>query len=141
MSLYRTVNYLAYRVSVSTSAARNYAREAGSLAREACKLDTGGDSDHSALLVPEIRAQAAHAEAAATRAQAALDRCWPKAREDPQGPVFRVSDGSPLLFPEDHGTRATIAESLRHATAGRAEAHLALDIVKALYAELMGYGP
>ncbi len=98
MSPYRTVNYLAYRVSVSTSAARNYAREAGSLAREAFKLEIGGGSDHYALLVPEIQAQAAHAEAAATRAQAALDRCWAEAREDPRGPVIRVSDGAICCF-------------------------------------------
>ena len=35
MSPYRTVNYLAYRVSVSTSGARSYAREAGTLAEAA----------------------------------------------------------------------------------------------------------
>ena len=141
MSPYRTVNYLAYRVSVSTSAARNYAREAGSLAREAFKLGIGGGSDRYALLTPEIRAQAARADEAATRAQVALDRCWAKAREDPRGPVIRVSDGSHLLFPEDDSARASIAESFRHAQAGRAEAHLALDIVKALCAEVVGYGP
>jgi len=140
MSPYRTVNYLAYRVSVSTSAARNYAREAGSLAREAFKLEIGGGSDHYALLVPEIQAQAAHAEAAATRAQAALDRCWAKGREDPRGPVIRVSDGSHLLFPEDDSTRATIAKCFEQAQAGRAEAHLALDIVKALEAVVAGSG-
>jgi len=69
-----------------------------------------------------------------------LDRCWAKGREDPRGPVIRVSDGSHLLFPEDDSTRATIAESFRHAQAGRTEAHLALDIVKALCAEVAGYG-
>ena len=69
MSPYRTVNYLAYRVSVSTSAARAYAQEARALADEASELDIGGGPDHHDLLVPEIQAQAARAGAAATRAE------------------------------------------------------------------------
>src|SRR5579859_2362913 len=68
MSPYRTVNYLAYRVSVSTSAARSYSREAGKLAEEASRLEIGGGPDHYGLLVPEIQAQATRADAAATRA-------------------------------------------------------------------------
>ena len=69
-----------------------------------------------------------------------LDRCWAKGREDPRGPVIRVSDGSHLLFPEDDSTRATIAKCFEQAQAGRAEAHLALDIVKALEAVVAGSG-
>src|ERR1700682_734767 len=90
MSPYRTVNYLAYRVSVSTSAARAYAQEARALADEASELDIGGGPDHHDLLVPEIQAQAARAGAAATRAEEALDRCWAIARKDARGPVIRV---------------------------------------------------
>jgi hypothetical protein len=132
MSPYRTVNYLAYRVAVSSSAARAYSHEAGGLAEEASRLEIGGGPDHYDLLVPEIQTQAARAEAAATRAEEALDRCWAIARKDALGPVIRVSDGSHLLFAEDDGTRATVAEYFKIAQAGRAEAHLALDIVKAL---------
>jgi hypothetical protein len=140
MSPYRTVNYLAYRVSVSASAALSYAREAGSLAAEASRLELRGGPDHYALLVPEIQAQAARAEAAATRAQAGLDWCWAIARKDPRGPVIRVSDGTSLLFPEDDNTRATVAKNFQQAQAGRAEAHLALDIVRALCAVVAGLG-
>ena len=140
MSPYRTVNYLAYRVSVSTSAARTYSREAGSLAEEVSRLEIGGGPAHDDLLAPEISAQAVRAEAAATRAEEALDRCWAIAREDPRGPVIRVSDGSRLLFAEDEGTRAIVAENFKQAQAGRAEAHLALDIVRALCAVVAGFG-
>ena len=140
MSPYRTVNYLGYRVSVSTSAACSYAREAGSLARDASRLEIRSGPDHYELLVPEIQTQAVRAEAAAARAQAALDRCWAMAREDPRGPVIRVSDRSSLLFPEDDSTRATIAECFKQAQSGRAEAHVALDIVKGLYALVADFG-
>jgi hypothetical protein len=140
MSPYRTVNYLAYRASVSTSAARNYAREAGTLAEEASRLEIGRGPDHYHLLVPEIQTQAARAEAAATRAEGALDRCWAIAHKDARGPVIRVSDRSHLLFAEDDGTRATVAENFKQAQAGRAEAHLALDIVRALCAVVAGLG-
>ena len=140
MSPYRTVNYLGYRVSVSTSAACSYAREAGSLARDASRLEIRSGPDHYELLVPEIQAQAVRAEAAAARAQAALDRCWAMAREDPRGPVIRVSDRSSLLFPEDDSTRATIAECFKQAQSGRAEAHVALDIVKGLCALVADFG-
>ena len=123
MSPYRTVNYLAYRVSVSTSAASTYFSEAGTLAEEISRLEIGGGPDHYDLLVPEIQAQAGRAEAAATtRAEEALDRCWAIARKDARGPVIRVSDGSHLLFAEDDGTRATVAENFKQAQAGRAEA-------------------
>jgi hypothetical protein len=138
MSTYRTVNYLAYRVSVSTSAARTYAQEAGALSDEASGLDIGGGPDHYDLLVPEIQAQAARAEAAATRAQDALDRCWAIARNDGRGPVIRVTDGSHLLFAEDDNTRAIVADNFKQAQAGRAEAHLALDLLKALCAVVAG---
>ena len=140
MSPYRTVNYLAYRVSVSTSAARIYSHEAGTLADEASQLEIGGGPDHYDLLVPEIQAQAARAEAAATRAEEALDRCWAIARKDARGPVIRVTDGSHLLFAEDDDTRVTVAENFKQAQAGRAEAHLALDLVKALCAMVAGLG-
>ena len=140
MSPYRTVNYLAYRLSVSTSAARMYSREAGTLAMEASRLEIGGGPDHYYLLIPEIQAQAARAEVAANRAEAALDRCWAIARKDPRGPVIRVSDGSHLLFAEDDGTRATVAENFKHAQTGQAEAHLALDIVKALCIVVASFG-
>jgi hypothetical protein len=140
MSPYRTVNYLAYRVSVSTSAARAYSQEAGTLADEATRLEIGGGADHYYLLVSEIQAQAARAGAAATRAEDALDRCWAIARKDARGPVIRVSDGRHLLFAEDDGTRATVAENFKQAEVGRAEAHLALDIVKALCAVVAGLG-
>jgi hypothetical protein len=134
MSPYRTVNYLAYRVAVSTSAARAYSREAGALAEETSRLEIGGSSDHYDLLVLEIQIQAARAEAAAIRAEQAVDRCWAIGREDGRGPVIRVSNGRHLLFAEDDGTRATVAENFKLAQAGRAEAHVALDIVKALCA-------
>jgi hypothetical protein len=140
MSPYRTVNYLGYRVSVSASAACSYAREAGSLARDASRLEIRSGPDHYELLVPEIQAQAARAGAAATRAEEALDRCWAIARKDARGPVIRVSDGSNLIFAEDDGTRATVAENFKQAQAGRAEAHLALEIVKALRAVVAGVG-
>jgi hypothetical protein len=140
MSPYRTVNYLAYRASVSTSAARNYAREAGTLAEEASRFEIGGGPDHYNLLIPEIQAQAARAEAVATRAEEALDRCWALARKDARGPVICVTDGSRLLFAEDDDTRATVAENFKQAQAGRAEAHLALDIVSALCAVVAGLG-
>ena len=140
MSPYRTVNYLAYRVSVSTSAARTYSHEAGTLADEATRLEIGGGPDHYDLLVPEIQAQAARAGAAATRAEEVLDRCWAIARKDARGPVIRVSDRSHLLFAEDDDTRVTVAENFKQAQAGRAEAHLALDIVKALCAVVAGLG-
>lgn len=140
MSPYRTVNYLAYRVSVSTSAARTYSGEAGTLAEEVSRLEIGGGPDHHDLLVPEIQAQAARAEAAATRAEEALDRCWAIARKDARGPVIRVTDGSHLLFAEDDDTRVTVAENFKQAQAGRAEAHLALDLVKALCAIVAGLG-
>lgn len=132
MSPYRTVNYLAYRLSVSISAARTYSREAATLAVAASRLEIRGGPDHYHLLIPEIKAQAARAEAAANRADAALDRCWAIARKDPRGPVIRVADGNNLLFAEDAGTRAAVAANFKEAQAGRAEAHLALDIVKAL---------
>jgi len=141
MSPYRTVNYLAYRVSVSTSAACNYALEAGSLASGASSLEIGGGPDYYALLLPEIQVQAGRAEAAATMARGALARCWAMARKDPRGPVIRVSDGSHLLFPEDDSARAAIGECFEQAQAGRAEAHLALDIVKGLCAVVAGFGP
>jgi len=140
MSPYRTVNYLAYRVSVSTSAARNYSNEAGALADEASRLEIGGGPDHYNLLIPEIQAQAARAEAVATSAEEALDRCWAIARKDARGPVICVTDGSRLLFAEDDDTRATVAENFKQAQAGRAEAHLALDLVKALCAVVAGLG-
>ena len=140
MSPYRTVNYLAYRVSVSTSAARTYSHEAGTLADEATRLEIGGGPDHYDLLVPEIQAQAARAGAAAARAEEALDRCWAIARKDARGPVICVTDGSRLLFAEDDDTRATVAENFKQAQAGRAEAHLALDLVKALCAVVAGLG-
>jgi hypothetical protein len=140
MSPYRTVNYLAYRVSVSTSAARAYAQEAGARAEEASRVEIGGGPDHYDLLVPEIQAQAARAAVAATRAQDALNRCWAIARNDGRGPVIRVADGSHLLFAEDDDTRATVAENFKQAQAGRAEAHLALEIVKALCAVVAGLG-
>jgi hypothetical protein len=140
MSPYRTVNYLAYRVSVSTSAARSYSREAGTLSAGASRLEIRGGPDHYDLLVAEIKAQAARAEAAANKAEAALDRCWAIARKDPRGPVIRISDGSHLLFVEDDGTRATVAENFKQAQAGRAEAHLALDIVSALCNVIAGFG-
>ncbi len=44
------------------------------------------------------------------------------------------------MFAEDDGTRATVAENFREAQAGRAEAHLALDIVKALCNVVAGFG-
>ena len=132
MSPYRTVNYLAYRVAICSSAAHSYSRQAKAIAEEAFLLEVGGGSDHHDLLVPEIQAQAARAEAAAIRAEEALDRCWAIARKDPRGPVIRVSDGSHLLLAEDDGARATVAESYRLAREGRAEAHLALEIVTAL---------
>lgn len=138
MSPYRTVNYLAYRVSVSTSAARAYAQEAGALAQETSRMEIGGGPDHYDLLVPEIQAQAARAEAAAIRAQEALDRCWAIARKSDRGPVIRVVDGSHLLFAEDDDTRAIVAENFRQAQAGRAEAHLALDLVNALCTVVAG---
>lgn|GEM_PF-2257398 len=140
MSPYRTVNYLAYRVSVSTSAARIYSREAGTLAAGVFRLEIRGGPDHCDPLVPEIQTQAARAEAAANRAEAALDRCWAIARKDPRGPVIRVSDGSHQLFAEDGGTRAIVAENFKQAQDGRAEAHLALDIVKALCNVITGLG-
>jgi len=140
MSPYRTVNYLAYRVAVSTSAARAYSREARTLAEEASRLEIGGGPDHYDLLVPEMQTQAARAEASATRAEEALDRCWAIAREDARGPVIRVSDGRHLLFAEDDGTRATVAENFKLAQAGRAEAHLALHLVKALSVMVAGLG-
>lgn len=132
MSPYRTVNYLAYRVAVCSSAARAYSRRAKAIAEEASRLEIRGGSDHHDLLVPEIQAQAARAEGAAIRAEQALDRCWAIARKDARGPVIRISDGSHLLLAEDDGARATVAESYRLARAGRAEAHLALEIVAAL---------
>ena len=141
MSPYRTVNYLAYRVSVSTSAACSYALEASSLASGASSHKTGGGADHYALLVPEIRVQTGRAEAAATVAQGALARTFAMARKDPRGPVIRVSDGSHLLFPEDDSARAVIGECFEQAQAGRAEAHLALDIVRALCDVVAGFGP
>ena len=134
MSPYRTVNYLAYRVSVSASAARAYALESEVLAQKASRVEISGGPDHYYLLLPEILAQAARAKAAATRASIALDRCWAIARTDPAGPVMRVSDGSNLLFAEDDRTRAIVAHSFKKAQEGRAEAHLALDIVRALHA-------
>lgn len=132
MSVYRSVNYLAYRVSVSASAAANYAREAAALAADASRLEIGGGADYYYLVVPEIQAQAARATAAATRAEAALEHCWSIARTDPRGPVIRVSDGRSLLFDEDDPTRASIAKNFSEAQAGRSEAHLALEIIKAL---------
>ena len=140
MSPYRTVNYLAYRVSVSTSAARTYSHEAGTLANEASRLEIRGGPDHYELLVPEIQAHAARACAAASRAEEALDRCWAIAQQDPRGPVIRVSDGRHLIFAEDDATRATVAENFKQVQAGRAEAHLALEIVKALCAVVAGVG-
>lgn len=140
MSPYRTVNYLGYRVSVSTSAACNYAREAASLARDASRLEIRSGPDHHELLVLEIQAQAVRAEAAAVGARAALDRCWAMARNDPRGPVIRVSDRSCLLFPEDASTNATVAECFKQAQSGRAEAHVALDIVKGLCALVADFG-
>jgi hypothetical protein len=140
MSPYRTVNYLAYRVSVSTSAARSYSKEAARLAEEASRFEIGGGPDHYDLLVPEIQTQAARAEAAATTAKDALDRCWAIARNDAHGPVIRVSDESPLLFAEDDETRAIVAENFKRAQGGRAEAHLALEIVKALSVVVAGIG-
>lgn len=140
MSPYRTVNYLAYRVSVSTSAARAYAQEAGALADEASRIDIRGGPDHHDLLVPEIHAQAARAAAAATRAQEALDRCWAIARNDGRGPVIRVTDGSRLLFAEDDDARETVAENFTQAQAGRAEAHLALEVAQALWVLVAGLG-
>ena len=68
--------------------------------------------------MPEIQAQAARAGAGATRAEEALDRCWAIARKDARGPVIRVSDGSHLLFAEDDGTRAMVAEDFKQAQAG-----------------------
>jgi hypothetical protein len=73
-------------------------------------------------------------------ARGALDRCWAIARKDPRGPVIRVSDGTSLLFPEDDKTRATVAKNFQQAQAGRAEAHLALDMVRALCAVVAGSG-
>jgi len=140
MSPYRTVNYLAYRVSVSASAAFSYAREAGSLVAEASRLELRGGPDHYALLVPEIQAQAVRAQAAATRAKAALDCCEALASKDPRGPVIRVFDRNRLLFPEDEGARAAIGACFRQVQAERAEAHLALDIVRALCAVVAGLG-
>jgi hypothetical protein len=140
MSPYRTVNYLAYRVSVSASAAGNYAREAASLASGISLLEIAGGPDHYALVVPEIRAQADRAEAAAARARRALDSCWAIARKDPRGPVIRLSDGSNVLFPEDDGARAAIGRCFEQAQSGRAEAHLALDIARALCDSVAGFG-
>jgi sulfite reductase beta subunit-like hemoprotein len=140
MSSYQTVNYLAYRVAISTSAARAYSREARTLAEEASRLEIGGGSDHYGLLVPEIQTQATRAEAAATRAEEAIDRCWAIAREDARGPVIRISNGRHLLFAEDDSTRAAVAENFKQAQWGRAEAHLALDVVKALGAVVAGLG-
>jgi hypothetical protein len=54
--------------------------------------------------------------------------------------VIRVSDGSRLLFPEDESTSATIAECFKQTQSGRAEAHVALDIVKALCALVADFG-
>jgi len=120
--------------------ARTYAQEAGALAEDASGLDIGGGPDHYDLLVPEIQAQTSRAEAAALRAEEALDRCWAIARTDVRGPVIRVTDGSHLLFEEDDDTRATVAKNFKQAQAARAEAHLALNLVRALWAIVAGLG-
>jgi hypothetical protein len=138
--MYRTVNYLAYRVSVSTSAANQWARKARSLADDAAKLDIRGGPDHYDLLVPELEVQTSRAEAAAARSQAALDSCWAMARVDPRGGTVRVSDGASLSWEENDGMRAAVGKCYAEATAGRGEAHVAFEIVKALYALVRDLG-
>jgi hypothetical protein len=138
MSHYRTVNHLAYRVTVCGSAALSYAREAASLARDAAGRELSGGPDHYKLLVPEIQAQAARAETAARKAQVAIERCWALASEVACGPVIRVSDGRSMLFAEDGAARSAVQVSYDEADAARAEAHLALDIVRALHDHLTG---
>ncbi len=138
--MYRTVNYLAYRVSVSTSAANQWATKARSLAEYAAKLEIRGGPDHYQLLVPELEAQTSRAEAAAARAQAALDRCWAMARVDARAGTVRVSDGAGLSWEENDGKRAAVGKCYEEATAGRGEAHIAYEIVKALYALVRDLG-
>jgi hypothetical protein len=137
---YRTVNYLAYRVSVSNSAAMQWARKARSLAEAAAKLEILGGPDHYDLLVPELEAQASRAEAAAARAQAALNSCWAMAQVNGRGGTVRVSDGASLSWEESDGMRAAVGKCYAEATAGRGEAHVAFEIVKALHALVRDLG-
>lgn len=113
---YRTVNYLAYRVSVATSAARGFARDARTAARENPS--------------PEIEAHVAMAEAAAERAEAALNRCNARGHESSTGPVIRVKDRRRFAWDDDEPTRAFVGECYSVAQAAREEAQRECAIIQ-----------
>jgi hypothetical protein len=62
------------------------------------------------------------------------------ARVDPRGGTVRVSDGASLSWEENDGMRAAVGKCYAEATAGRGEAHVAFEIVKALYALVRDLG-
>jgi len=109
---YRSVNYLAYRVSVAASAAIAYAREARALADESARAD--------------VHAETRRAEAAAERAKAALARCYECGQEGQDGPVIRVADGRKFAWDENEATRAVVRQCFDAAQSAREDAGKAL---------------
>src|SRR5256885_8033237 len=102
---YRSVNYLAYRVSVAASAAIAYAREARALANESGRAD--------------VDVEARRADAAAERAKAALARCFECGQESPDGPVIRVADGRRFTWDGDEAIRAVVRQCFGAAQSAR----------------------
>ena len=115
---YRTVNYLAYRVSVAASAAMAYARETRALADESGRTD--------------VDMEAGKADAAAERARAALDRSYECGQESPDGPVIRVADRRSFAWDEDEATRAVVRQCYEAAQSARQDAGKALKDAQAL---------
>jgi hypothetical protein len=115
---YRTVNYLAYRVSVAASAAIAYARETRALADESGRAD--------------VDMEARKADAAAERAKAALARCYECGQESPDGPVIRVADRRAYRWDEDEATRAVVRECFDAAQSAREDAGKAFKDAQAV---------
>lgn len=128
-----TVAFIAYRVSVTVSAARAYAADAAAVARETARLSVRGGADRYDRLVPEIEAQAARAAAAAARADAAWQACLAVGAAG-RGPVVLVEDGSRRTWREDAETRRTVRRCATEAIDASGEAHVALEIAQALAA-------
>jgi hypothetical protein len=109
---YASVNYLAYRCSVTASSANSCFRDAARSAREARALfeQTPARAANWNSSLQAIESVAADAKRASRRATAAWRRVTNVAIDDRRGPVILVRAGRKLLFDESESSRAIISK-------------------------------
>lgn len=130
MSDYRSVTYLAYRVSLEASRTTGALSKTRALFNEAEALKFAGGPLWYDLVVGELRTLALRAQSAHAKAFAALDECWALGKEG--GAVIRVSDGKSLRWDEDEGTRDQVRACYKIASEGAREALLAVELAQLL---------